>query len=52
MQAADDNLPSSFPSVHTHTHIHAATSCSLLRATMWGVKSPFPSQATALSGLK
>ena len=39
-------------SPYANTHLHAATSCSLHRATMWRVQSPFPSQATALSGLK
>ena len=39
-------------SPYANTHLHAATSCSLHRATMWRVQSLFPSQATALSGLK
>ena len=38
--------------MYTCTHLHAGTSCSLHRATMWRVQSPFPSRATALSSLK
>ena len=38
--------------MYTCAHLHAGTSCSLHRATMWQAQSPFPSRATALNGLK
>ena len=37
---------------HAHTHLYKATPCSHPRPTMWGARSPSPSQVTAMGSLR